>query len=957
MSSSIGIFCFLGLRFKMSVPAPMTGTDELLQELPPLSVVDSTTIIYAASGSSFVSYQLSITTLFTSPVFRGMPTAPTPVAGDSSASIATTAFVQVAMTNVVKTTGSYADPPWVTSLSTTKLVGIVSIVNGGTGQASANAALNALLPAQGTHVNQFLMTDGANTSWVAGSQTTTMTLTGDATGTGTGTVSTVVSSYNGGTPFGSMTSQNANSVAITGGTVTGIPTPSSGSDAANKNYVDAVTTQLSPRQSCVAATTVFLSVTYNNGSSGVGATLTNAGALAAFTVDGVTSQVNDRVLVKNQSSSIQNGIYTVTTLGSASVAWVLTRATDYNSSSTVVMGTYSVIVKGTVNAGTIWIETNIGPFTIGTSPINFTQLSVVSQTTTFSGDMTGSGSGSIATTVVGLHGVPVVSAAPIAGNLLIASGSQWTSVVVTGDVTLSSSGVVIVTKTNGVAFAPSATVDTTDASNITVGTLPAARLPNPSSSSLGGVQSVVPVVNQWVDSISSIGVPHLSQPAFANLSGTVQAVQIPNGVVSYLKIQNVSPVALLGNPGGSAAPPLEITLGTGLSFSGSQLNAAVGGIPGGSNTQVQYNAFNVFAGSSSFTFDPSTSTLSVTNFVGAGGGITGLNASNLSSGTVPLPQLGASGTPSTSTFLRGDNSWIVPPVGTPGGTDTQVQYNASNAFAGSASFTFNSSTNTLSVTNFVGAGGGITGLNASNLSSGTVSTSRLGSGTASSTTFLRGDNSWVVPPVGTPGGATTQVQYNASNAFAGSANFTFNSSTSTLTVTNLAGAGSGITGLNASNFSSGTVPLAQLGTGTPSTSTFLRGDNSWATLPVSAGVGKTTWVLGAGTPVTVGQNKAAKAIVDQSRTLSKVYIYADTGPTGAALIVDIFFSTDNGVTFTSLWATNTGNRPTVAAGSKFGTTTSFDTTTLSGGNLLRIDVVQVGSTIAGQDVTVQLQYA
>jgi hypothetical protein len=142
--------------------------------------------------------------------------------------------------------------------------------------------------------------------------------------------------------------------------------------------VSAIAAGLDSRPSCRVATTAALTATYSNGSSGVGATLTNSGTKSAISIDGVSLSANDRVLVKNQATAAQNGIYTVTTVGSGSVNWVLTRATDFNTASGtgVVEGAFTVIEEGTANFGTLWIETGQGPFTIGTTAITFTQLQV-----------------------------------------------------------------------------------------------------------------------------------------------------------------------------------------------------------------------------------------------------------------------------------------------------------------------------------------------------------------------------------------------------------------------------------------------------------------------------------------------------------------------------------------------------------------------------------------------------
>jgi hypothetical protein len=90
--------------------------------------------------------------------------------------------------------------------------------------------------------------------------------------------------------------------------------------------------------------------TYSNGTLGVGATLT-AGSNTTLTVDGSTVALNDRVLVKNQASTFQNGIYTCTQAGSGSVPWILTRATDCDQAAEVAADILVSTTAGTANTG------------------------------------------------------------------------------------------------------------------------------------------------------------------------------------------------------------------------------------------------------------------------------------------------------------------------------------------------------------------------------------------------------------------------------------------------------------------------------------------------------------------------------------------------------------------------------------------------------------------------------
>lgn len=148
--------------------------------------------------------------------------------------------------------------------------------------------------------------------------------------------------------------------------------PVNPTDGTNKAYVDSVSSGFTFINEVQLATTGSnLTATYNNGASGVGATLTNSGAQVAFALDGVTANLNDRILVKDQTAPAQNGVYSVTNQGSGATNWVLTRTTDYDMApSQIKPGNIVPVQEGTVNAGTSWIQTQTVT-TIGTDPILF----------------------------------------------------------------------------------------------------------------------------------------------------------------------------------------------------------------------------------------------------------------------------------------------------------------------------------------------------------------------------------------------------------------------------------------------------------------------------------------------------------------------------------------------------------------------------------------------------------
>jgi len=257
--------------------------------------------------------------------------------------------------------------------------GLVQTVTDNTVTVTATALTNANLSGSAAISNGNL----ANPTTTLGSSTLTL---GAATTDIAGLTSLVVDSItiNGATL--STASGNTNIVFSPHGTGT-VTVPSGYEDRvgfvtnslANKAYVDQVAQGLDAKPSTRVATTANLSATYANGTAGVGATLTNSGSQAAFAVDGVTPTTNDRVLVKDQTTAAQNGIYVLTTVGSGSANWVLTRATPEDQPAELSGGSFVFVEEGTANGDNGYVFTHTGAPTFGTTTLDVTQFSGAGQ--------------------------------------------------------------------------------------------------------------------------------------------------------------------------------------------------------------------------------------------------------------------------------------------------------------------------------------------------------------------------------------------------------------------------------------------------------------------------------------------------------------------------------------------------------------------------------------------------
>lgn len=314
------------------------------------------------------------------------------------------------------TTGLTTTGGPIVAAGTITLEGTLVAGNGGTGLSSYSAG-DLLYYASGTALSKLaigastriLTSTGSAPQWSdpasitvgtatsATSATTATNIAGGTAGaipyqTGAGATAflssgTGVLVNSGGNPSYSMT-PTLTSVALTTGTVS--TTPTSANDLANKSYVD---TQVSSGITFHAAvkyevpdTTGNLNALYNQpGGAGVGvnATLTNNGAKAAFAPDGPTASVGDRILVYNQTNAFENGVYTVTTVGTpdpGGTNWVLTRATDADTYASkdpngLGQGDAFFITSGDTGAGETYVMNTVGTITFGVTSIVFVQVS------------------------------------------------------------------------------------------------------------------------------------------------------------------------------------------------------------------------------------------------------------------------------------------------------------------------------------------------------------------------------------------------------------------------------------------------------------------------------------------------------------------------------------------------------------------------------------------------------
>lgn len=232
--------------------------------------------------------------------------------------------------------------------------------------------------------------------------------------------------------------------------ITNLATPTADTDAATKAYADSVASGLDVKPSVRATTTGNITLT------------------GTQTVDGVALVAGDRVLVKNQTTGSQNGIYTV-----AAGAWA--RATDADATAEVHGGMFTFVEQGTTNADTGWVLTTDTPVTVGTTALTFAQFSGAGTWTAGAG-LTSSGTtfnvGAGTGIVVNADDVAIDPAVVARKYTTLVGNGALTAITVTHNLNSRAATVTVMNETTGEVVLADVFITGVNTVSVTFGTAP-----------------------------------------------------------------------------------------------------------------------------------------------------------------------------------------------------------------------------------------------------------------------------------------------------------------------------------------------------------------------------------------------------------------------------------------------------------------------------------------------------
>ena len=299
-------------------------------------------------------------------------------------------------------------------------------------------------------------------------------------------------------------------IAMGSSKITGLGTPTASDDAATKAYVDNVSQGLNVHDAVNYATTAALgttgnlvggtiTTTYANGTSGEGATLTIATSSnwTAITIDGQSLTVTNRVLIKNQSSALQNGIYTVTSVGAVgnTTSFVFTRATDNDQVPELEAGDLTYVIAGTANGGNGYVQTAVVT-TVGSSSVTWSQFSG-SSTTLAGAGLTPNGTNPNQIDV-GSTTLTVTSNAVDLATVTPSNSGSASAATIVDDITVDSYGRVTGVTYTSVPFTALGTTTSTATATAASGTITSARRVTGVGIGTGTAMVVNHGLGQWV---------------------------------------------------------------------------------------------------------------------------------------------------------------------------------------------------------------------------------------------------------------------------------------------------------------------------------------------------------------------------------------------------------------------------------------------------------------------------
>jgi hypothetical protein len=595
----------------------------------------------------------------------------------------------------------------------------------------------------------------------------------------------------------------ATTVTLTNGTISA--NASNASDITNKAYVDGLfSTGITYHTPVLVESPTALTATYNQpggAGNGVGATLTNSGANVALVIDGISVSNTARVLVYQQSNAVHNGVYTVTNAGAPDApgpgaAWVLTRATDADTygvgdPNKLGQGDAFFVQDGNTGAGETYICNTVGTITFGTTNINFAQISSAQiydagtglnlTNLTFSiantavtaaqygndgavGQFTVNAQGQITNAANVSINASSISVGTLANGRTTAASANGASTIVARDSNGSfNANVITATTVNATTgnftniTANAAGLTDINASNISSGTISNARTTGSTSNSAstivlrdasGNFGSNVITASLFSgdgSGINAINASNISAGTISNARTTAASANGASTIVSRDSGGNFSANTITANisgdiSGGTNINASNITSGT---ISNARTTASSSN---GSSTIVLRDAGGAFAAGA----------ITASSLSGDGSAITAINASAITTGTIANARTTATSANGASTLVTRDangsfagNVITATTFSGSGASLTSIPNSATTANSANGASTIvardsngSFTANVGTFTTVSGAGGGLTSINASNISSGTVATARLASGTANSSTYLRGDQTW-----------------------------------------------------------------------------------------------------------------------------------------------------------------------------------------------------------------------